>query len=789
MATQGDLNLQRQYNALLEEGERLARRASEDQRKAFESVKREAKLTEDGIGKLRLAVQGLRQVSRDLGDSFSDIYESIRSIVDEFKNAGTTSRSITSESNKILSISRKLRDNEDGIAELNLNQLRSLESKAKSSFKELGYLGERLKQESGLVDLSEKSINNALLQQRITEKQAAQLRAYRDGLANDQFNESLSKTIQFQKDVQENLGITGNLLENLQNVGARAFGGIGINLGTLSESFKEARDDAKDMARQLANTLSKDGRRIEKVQGRNVGRDLETGRFVSLKGATQSGRLFTRQLKVIRAALPGIGKGVYAALTDPLTTITALSSLLIKNFKKFNEVSVEVSRLTGQVSTNSALLNTRLISAVDYAQAIADLTKITGFNAQAIFSENTLAAGAELKNMLGLSGEEAGNLAIQAQASGKSLDSNAETIVQQVNSFNSLNRSAVAHGVVLKDISSVSDGISASMGGQADALGRAAASARRLGIDLKELDRIASSLLDFESSIQNELEAQLLTGKAINLTKAREFALTNKLDLLGEELFKNSASLAEFSSLSRISQEGYAKALGMSRDQLARTAYLRALELGMTEEQAAAAASVNLEDMKRMTVQASIEKSLEKIGAALAPVLEMFANFVGQAYILYPLIAGIAGIKFAGFIMSLRKMVVLSGALAASSVTASTAMTVGLSTAAILAGIGAVYGLYKTFSNSAKTVDDGIFSSKGLEVRAPEGTYRLNPNDKGMFIAGTDLDNTSKMNYNLESIIATKLDNLTNAVLKGGKVTIDGNVAGNAMVMGSFKLN
>ena len=87
-------------------------------------------------------------------------------------------------------------------------------------------------------------------------------------------------------------------------------------------------------------------------------------------------------------------------------------------------------------------------------------------------------------------------------------------------------------------------------------------------MELGDLDGIASSLLDFESSIGNELEAQLLTGKNINLAKARELALSNDLKGLGQELFENSASLAEFGKMNRIQQEAQAKALGMTRDQL-----------------------------------------------------------------------------------------------------------------------------------------------------------------------------------------------------------------------------
>ena len=52
-------------------------------------------------------------------------------------------------------------------------------------------------------------------------------------------------------------------------------------------------------------------------------------------------------------------------------------------------------------------------------------------------------------------------------------------------------------------------------------LAQAAVEAKKLGVNLSTTAKIADSLLDFESSIEKELEAALLTGKQINYNKAR----------------------------------------------------------------------------------------------------------------------------------------------------------------------------------------------------------------------------------------------------------------------------
>lgn len=92
---------------------------------------------------------------------------------------------------------------------------------------------------------------------------------------------------------------------------------------------------------------------------------------------------------------------------------------------------------------------------------------------------------------------------------------------------------------------------------------------KALGIDLEKINGIADSLLDFESSIASEFEAQLLTGKNISLAKARELALNNDLAGLAVEINNQLGSTDEFLNMNRIKQDAIAKAVGMSRDELA----------------------------------------------------------------------------------------------------------------------------------------------------------------------------------------------------------------------------
>ena len=112
--------------------------------------------------------------------------------------------------------------------------------------------------------------------------------------------------------------------------------------------------------------------------------------------------------------------------------------------------------------------------------------------------------------------------------------------------------------------------------------------------------------------------------------RARQAALNNDIATLTEEIGNNQAILSAFSSGNRIQQDAIAKSLGMSKDEVAKMILLKQKENGLTDEQAALAAGINIETAKRLDAQASIKKSIEKITSALAPVLAVIADGIAM---------------------------------------------------------------------------------------------------------------------------------------------------------------
>ena len=388
-----------------------------------------------------------------------------------------------------------------------------------------------------------------------------------------------------QKKINTRMGVTGAIVTGI--------GGIMQRLGMRSGIFNDAMEEAQQAMHGMAE---------ETVRGE---------------------KKFNR-LQIAAAGFLKISKGFRKALFDPLTIVTSIFT----SFLDVNKATVEFQNLTGQSAVGIAGMNNRLASSVDYLEQAAALTKLIGRNANNAFTSRTIATAAELQNTMGLTADEAGKLGVISATNTGYLDDQIEAIVDTTSAFNKANRSAVSQGQILRDVANTSDSIKLSLGNNPGAIAAAASAARRLGMELSQVDKIADSLMDFESSIQNELEAQLLTGRQLNLGKARELALNNDLLGLGKELFKNSVDINDYGKMNRIQQQSMAKALGMTKDELGRIAYLRAIDNNMTAEQAELAANVTKSDMERMGVQDQMKKAMDKLAQAAAPVLEIVAGIV-----------------------------------------------------------------------------------------------------------------------------------------------------------------
>ena len=442
------------------------------------------------------------------------------------------------------------------------------------------------------------------------------------------FKKELSGIERVAKDVQEATGV-------------KAFAGVAEfiksipGLSQFAKPFEEASDSIKNIAVDLERQrkdlefMFDTGTGLNKEKLKELGLLEKIGKYYGTEARDRIKALGLDKEIIEQLELKGdIQKRVNEITANFGKTI--LGGIVLTNLFAINKAQAEFRREVGRGVDIVDTLNDRLISATDFVRTATELTRQFGFNATAVFSNENLSAASELTNLMGLTAGQAANFALFSQTTGTSLDQNQELIIDQVGALNVANKSAVTQAQIFRDIGETSSAISLTFQGNTIEIARAAQQARILGITLQQVDNIAAGLLDIESSIAKEFEAEVISGQQLNLERARFYALTNDLEGVTRELANNQEAISSFASGTRIQQEAIAGALGMSRDEMADMIFQQRLQLGITDEQAAATLGLNKADFQRLAAQESISKSIEKIGSSLAVVVEPVLGFIAQ---------------------------------------------------------------------------------------------------------------------------------------------------------------
>ena len=471
-----------------------------------------------------------------------------------------------------------------------LSNINKLKSKiADSEGDEVAGLQSKLSRYQNLLGVNEQNLSNILS---TSDAESQRLALSNQLVSAAEENLDVSEEQKAAQDrINDSLGIAGGALKLLTKI-AGPFASS-LKLDKIQAEMKKFATEAEDA-----------GRKVSKLQTFGVG---------------------------IVSAFKNLGN----TLTDPTVILTAL----IKGFTAVDKEATDFARQTGQdintMGDSIDSLNMGYVNMADYIKAASELTKDLGMNASNVFNKEDILEVAQMTDEIGLAGKEASNLAKFSKINGKSIESSNKSIIEGVNSTNAQNKSAITGRRVLDDIANTSKGIAASYAGYPKKLGEAATAAASLGMNLDQVDKIASSLLSFESSISAELEAELITGKALNLEKARQAALDNDLKTVATEITKQVGSSAEFSRMKRIEQEALAKAVGMTRDELAGSIIQQEIGKTLSEDALTEAQKQTYEAFKNREAQDKIAQSIAKIGQAFAPIVGFIADIVSNSYVLY----------------------------------------------------------------------------------------------------------------------------------------------------------
>lgn len=464
----------------------------------------------------------------------------------------------------------------------------------------------------------------------------------------------------------------------------------------------------------------------------------------------------------------------------------------------------------------------------DMFEAQANLSKELGISV--IFADEELKTFNDLTKLMGVSVKAAGTLVKLSKSTGKEYKEYVLSAIKSANLAQKANNIQVSTKDVLEDIGNLSAGILVKFQGNPTALGAAVIQAKKLGLSLEQVDKIGESLLNWESSIENELKAELLTGRELNLERARSAALFGDQASLMAEISSQVGTQADFTNLNVLAQKSLAESFGLSREEMSEM-LLKQQALLQYGKQAQNLSAIQLEEQKnsglsmeeylynqqaQLSLQEKFNNSMDKMKQTIVDIvdgpfgqlLNTIISILNNTTFLHTSLILIGGVLGGMMLRNLWALISgvysLVGSLASAtslSITLASALTLG----GALIGIGAsIYAINKANEAAAASAkkfqkpQDGIApSSRGpFTITDNYGATAITANGDGLAVSpNINIGSNNQSQYDWKKL-EDKLEKLIGInqqqyeVAKGGNVIqINEFALGKAAPLASSKEN
>jgi len=738
------------------------------------------------IGNARKELDRLRDEYNDLTSDISYAASGFKAIVQEITKQNIGIKEASKAFRGLSSIAEKLQSHQRGINDLSSKELVNLQKKSANEkarlenassvldakrdelAQEARILSQRLRhgtatiaEQRRLVDINKEHKQTIAAQSELNALLANQNELY-NGLTL-----TLDNELRQQKEIEKRLGVSGGLIKGISKIPVLG------NLINAEEALAAAQAKAKEEG---------------------------SSRF-----------------KVMTSVFKSLGSSLKMNLTDPLV----VGGVILKGLKMIFELGLaadkqitEMGKSMAVTKDEAALTRDRFVDIQNSSDSLLETTNnlveaqgqlVKSFGVTRGFTDAQLKDQIMLTKQVGLEEETAAGLQQLALANGKSANDILKSTIKQTASLAKQTGVQLDNKKVLSEVAKVSGQLRLQYQNNPDLIAKAVVQTQKLGVSLEQAKNIAEKLLDFESSITSELEAELLTGRNLNLENARLLALQGDSAGAVAEMAKQMGSAAEFSKLNVIAQQSLAQAVGMSADELANSLVYQenlvklggqtrkqieeqiklAKEQGDMEKVRMLERSVGNEEnalaaLQEISAQEKFNAAVDKLKSMLVSIVEgpaaKFVDMLGKLASNATLIKGIF-YTIAGLASAIAAFMIVTAA-----VTNPIAFTLGL----VAAGIG--LALLDSAVNNAPTppkakIADGVINPQGgLVVSGPEGSIQLNKKDS--IIAGTNLGGGGGSSAEL-----TEIKNILNQILnKNTDVYMDSTKVGTGLNLGTVRV-
>ena len=443
------------------------------------------------------------------------------------------------------------------------------------------------------------------------------------------------------------------------------------------------------LAGQYQQTL-----KTEKTMG-NLGKIFAGLTKIPIVGSLIDAEKVTKKMQQTAAEtnsqLQTFGTGIkvtFASIGASLTDITTAGPAIIGGFIKlvklgaeYQSKQFEAARDLGvSVEKGKELRNnfvelarnsgTLALNADQLQKSYAGVQNELGIIVKQSDEFNTTSALIERRT--GASAENMATLQFAAKKSGESLMDAYQSIVGSAKAEGGRVKLAMSEKQILDGISKVSATVYENFKGNYKELAAAVIESKKLGLSLDQVNATQDQFLDFQSSISKQFEAEVLTGRDLNLNRARELALAHDTKGLMEEITKQLGSQNKWNEMNSIQQASFAESVGLSRDAVnkmymeqekaaklgaaagedLKTQYETLLKHGVARkeivrllgEESVASAQQSSASEKMANVLESINNSIAQAGEKMLPLVDWMTSLLNNTWKLKAAFVAVASV-------------------------------------------------------------------------------------------------------------------------------------------------
>ena len=501
----------------------------------------------------------------DANDKVGDLNAIIKANLQEMGKLSSAQKIYNSSLNKTANLSQKLSDDAMGISELRGKEVTNLVKQAKIQLARRAAIREELEYKKEVTESITKEEEKLL--QRIKEEENVQDRLLKGAQAR----------LKEEKKINKAMGLSGAAVKAVTTL----LGKVGIS----ADHFEGMSEDMRE--------------------------------------AAKSGS----KLKVALAGVKGIAAGIGEALSDPLVVLGLFGKMLnaiFKGFKALVKLAGDFAGKAADVGKNFLGMSKDIISVrnnlnqaatsnffMNFEEAMEHMKSINDLTGTAIqLSGKQLDTLNEMTQMYGLSQENAAKLFQFSTLMNQPLEDSVAQVSAITAELNASEGQMLNVNDVMEKFTNASAQARNNLGNSAKALAQASFQASKLGLSLSEIQSASEGTLNFQSSIEKEMKAEMLLGKELNLETLRRAALEGDVLTQGKEIERIIREQIKGTEGNVLKQRALAETLGISEEKM--FAINDEMKLQDKLAKMGISKAVTLADYNKLAVKKQQELSREK---------------------------------------------------------------------------------------------------------------------------------------------------------------------------------